>query len=269
MRVAIPGALADFLARTDLNTGPAAADPAAPAARAALDAGRRGRGSTLVITPSSTAVLQFISAFAELILTNREWRTPAEIRAARVWLDRAGRATSTLATDLAAAETEAQQAAALVTEAEATHGTWRGAWIGQQADDGLFALDLPAEQGALFDDRAAESAVEDAPEQPAEEPLAAPEVTSAYVDAYLARTYPALFTPERPQPLAQTPRTTASRRSDTPTGPTSTEGGPQPNRSSTNDRPATTNCHGRAACGGSNGPGSSARTRQGAATEAR
>ncbi|MEV0553155.1 hypothetical protein AB0I27_06805 [Streptomyces sp. NPDC050597] len=148
MSATIPGALADFLACTDLTTGPAATDPAAPAARATLDAGRRGRGRTLVITPRSTDVLQFISAFAELILTNREWRTPAEIRAARTWLDRAGRATTTLAADLATAEGEARYAAILITGAE---GTWRGEWIGERATSTaptLFPLDR--EQGALF-----------------------------------------------------------------------------------------------------------------------
>jgi hypothetical protein len=150
--VTIPGALADYLARTNLTTGPAAADPAAPDARATLDAGRRGRGRTLVITPRSTAVLQFISAFAEAILTNRPLHTQAEARAARVWLDRAGRATSTLAANLAAVEDEARYAATLVTEAEASEGTWRGAWIGANpADPALFDLDqTSAEQGALF-----------------------------------------------------------------------------------------------------------------------
>ncbi|MFD7068499.1 hypothetical protein ACFV97_14890 [Streptomyces sp. NPDC059913] len=51
----------------------------------------------------------------------------------------------------AAADVEAQQAAALVTEAEATGGTWQGAWIGDQDDDGtLFPVATPTEQGALF-----------------------------------------------------------------------------------------------------------------------
>ncbi|MET9914282.1 hypothetical protein ABZZ74_47580 [Streptomyces sp. NPDC006476] len=146
MRVTIPGALADHLAHTDLTTGPAAAHPAAPDARATLDAGTRGRGRTLVITPRSTAALQFISAFAEAILTNRHLHTPAEARAARTWLDRAGRATSTLAADLAAAQDEAPYGAALVTEAE---GTWRGEWIGESTNvPTLFPLDR--EQGALF-----------------------------------------------------------------------------------------------------------------------
>ncbi|MEV4036386.1 hypothetical protein [Streptomyces umbrinus] len=151
MSVAIPGALADFLARADLTTGPAATDPDAPAARATLDAGRRGRGRTLVITPHSTAVLQFISAFAELILTNREWRTPAEIRAARTWLDRAGRATTTLAADLATAEGEARYAATLITGSEAIEGTWRGEWIGERTTATAPTLSpLDHEQGALF-----------------------------------------------------------------------------------------------------------------------
>jgi hypothetical protein len=151
MRVTIPGALADHLAAADLTTGPASVDPAAPAARATLDAGRRGQGRTLEITPRSTAVLQFISAFAEAILINRTLHTTAEVRAARTWLDRAGRATTTLAADLAAAEEEARLAASLVTEAEATAGTWRGKWIGEHATAAAPALfPLDREQGALF-----------------------------------------------------------------------------------------------------------------------
>ncbi|MET7811768.1 hypothetical protein ABZT26_13020 [Streptomyces sp. NPDC005395] len=46
---------------------------------------------------------------------------------------------------------EWRTAAALVTEAEATEGTWRGAWIGEhQAGEALFDLDQDVEQGALF-----------------------------------------------------------------------------------------------------------------------
>ncbi|MFD8948978.1 hypothetical protein ACFV0B_09015 [Streptomyces xanthophaeus] len=49
------------------------------------------------------------------------------------------------------AEAEALYAAALVTEAEADDGTWRGEWIGeQQPADVLFAIEGPIEQGALF-----------------------------------------------------------------------------------------------------------------------
>ncbi|WP_329148785.1 hypothetical protein OIU91_21260 [Streptomyces sp. NBC_01456] len=43
---------------------------------------------------------------------------------------------------------EQRLAAALVTEADATDGTWQGAWIGQDADATLF--ERPADQGALF-----------------------------------------------------------------------------------------------------------------------
>ncbi|MFE5895908.1 hypothetical protein ACFQ67_00510 [Streptomyces sp. NPDC056488] len=47
-------------------------------------------------------------------------------------------------------EAEALYAARLVTEAEATAGTWRGAWIGR-TDPGVTLFDLdPAGQGALF-----------------------------------------------------------------------------------------------------------------------
>ncbi|MFF4706659.1 hypothetical protein [Streptomyces sp. NPDC001297] len=54
-------------------------------------------------------------------------------------------------------DAEALYAAALVTEADATDGTWRGAWIGEhQAADVLFVVDHAEEQGALFDDRAAQ-----------------------------------------------------------------------------------------------------------------
>ncbi|MFM9576794.1 hypothetical protein ACKI1I_03705 [Streptomyces turgidiscabies] len=50
-----------------------------------------------------------------------------------------------------ASDVEAQQAAALVTEAEASEGTWRGEWIGEQpAGDTLFTVEPAAEQGALF-----------------------------------------------------------------------------------------------------------------------
>jgi hypothetical protein len=54
-------------------------------------------------------------------------------------------------------DAEAVYAAALVTEADATDGTWRGAWIGeQQADGALFTVERPTDQGALFDGRAAQ-----------------------------------------------------------------------------------------------------------------
>ncbi|MEV6074366.1 hypothetical protein AB0L80_04505 [Streptomyces sp. NPDC052069] len=61
------------------------------------------------------------------------------------------------------ADAEALYAAALVTEAEANDGTWRGAWIGEQpADDVLFAVEGTVEQGALF-----------APAAPVREPIVA------------------------------------------------------------------------------------------------
>ncbi|MEU9141695.1 DUF6884 domain-containing protein [Streptomyces sp. NPDC048404] len=50
-----------------------------------------------------------------------------------------------------AADVEARLAAEMVTEADATDGTWRGEWIGPRADDALFTMDTShAEQGALF-----------------------------------------------------------------------------------------------------------------------
>lgn len=59
-------------------------------------------------------------------------------------------AQDTTAADRAAAVEEARLAAALVTEAEATEGTWRGEWIGERTTaPALFPLDR--EQGALFD----------------------------------------------------------------------------------------------------------------------
>lgn len=51
--------------------------------------------------------------------------------------------------DRAAAELESRQMAELITEAEATDGTWRGEWIGARDDATLFALP-GAEQGSLF-----------------------------------------------------------------------------------------------------------------------
>ncbi|EFL21882.1 LigA protein [Streptomyces himastatinicus ATCC 53653] len=86
------------------------------------------------------------------------------------------------------ADAEALYAAQLVTEADATDGTWRGEWIGQHPDDGLFTLEPAADQGALFDDRAAALAAD-----------------RAALDAHLARTYPALFAPEQPRPLELEP----------------------------------------------------------------
>lgn len=47
-------------------------------------------------------------------------------------------------------DVEARQAAAEVTEAEATEGTWRGEWIGDSPTETLFTLTAPTEQGALF-----------------------------------------------------------------------------------------------------------------------
>ncbi|MCX5161892.1 hypothetical protein OOK39_21865 [Streptomyces sp. NBC_00264] len=89
-------------------------------------------------------------------------------------------------------DAEALFAAQLVTEADADAGTWRGEWIGEQPDDGLFALAPNVEQGALFTGRAtAPTAAEAAP--PAAGPYCSPEVTRTSVDAYLARTYPALL----------------------------------------------------------------------------
>ncbi|MEV5131424.1 DUF6884 domain-containing protein [Streptomyces sp. NPDC053705] len=96
-------------------------------------------------------------------------------------------------------DAEALYAAQLVTETDADAGTWRGEWIGQQVDDGLFDLEPDAEQGALFDARAtATTAAESAP--PAGAPYCSPEVTRASVDAYLARTYPALLALRKGEP---------------------------------------------------------------------
>ncbi|MGC9536588.1 hypothetical protein [Streptomyces sp. UG1] len=164
MATVIPGALADYLTvepPLDVDT------------RAALDAARRGRGRTLVIEPKTVAVLHTISRAAERLLdtagTSRAQRT-----AARVWLDRAGHAPAPVATNAFAVDAvehaeqveagietvegaEALYGAQMVTEAEATEGTWRGAWIGEhQAADALFVVDAPAEQGALFVGRAAQ-----------------------------------------------------------------------------------------------------------------
>jgi hypothetical protein len=49
-------------------------------------------------------------------------------------------------------DAEALYATRVVTEAEATDGTWRGRWIGEQQNaDVLFYLAPDVEQGALFD----------------------------------------------------------------------------------------------------------------------
>ncbi|MEV0444777.1 hypothetical protein AB0I84_04750 [Streptomyces spectabilis] len=86
MATVIPGALAAHLIGqtiTDADTV------------AALDGARRGRGRTLVIEPTSTRVLHVISAYAEAILGIRKQHTAAEVRAARLWIQRVGHSPST------------------------------------------------------------------------------------------------------------------------------------------------------------------------------
>ncbi|MFS0695113.1 hypothetical protein [Streptomyces nitrosporeus] len=144
MSITIPGALADYLTAQRI----ADADTVT-----ALDGARRSRGRTLLIEPTSTRVLHIISAYAEALLQNRALHTTAEVRAARLWIQRAGHAPDTVTvrtaptvTDRAAAELESRQMAELITEAEATDGTWRGQWIG----DTTALFDRPTEQGAFF-----------------------------------------------------------------------------------------------------------------------
>ncbi|MGF0176700.1 hypothetical protein ACQF36_41480 [Streptomyces sp. Marseille-Q5077] len=79
--VTIPGALADYLADQFISDNETTA---------ALDAARRGRGSALVIEPTSTRVLHVISRFAERILAVPSIRTRAQRDAAHLWIKRAG-----------------------------------------------------------------------------------------------------------------------------------------------------------------------------------
>lgn len=68
----------------------------------------------------------------------------------QTWPDYAAEQAAALA---AIAAEESRQTAELITEAEATDGTWRGQWIGEQTDNGtpgLFTLAPDREQGALF-----------------------------------------------------------------------------------------------------------------------
>ncbi|MWA12580.1 hypothetical protein [Streptomyces sp. BA2] len=180
--VTIPGGLADFLADTNLATGADDHDPASKATREALDAGRRGRGRTLIIKPGSTDVLNVISEYADFLLAADDV-TAAERTAAQKWVEQAGHARKQLAADqpneatreatkTAHASADAyiarehpHVAALLATDpadraaanAEA-NGTWRAAWIGeQQAAEVLFVVDQAEEQGALFDERAAQT----------------------------------------------------------------------------------------------------------------
>ncbi|WP_097991867.1 hypothetical protein [Streptomyces sp. f51] len=81
MATVIPGALADHLTAQTITDAETVA---------ALDGARRGRGRTLVIEPASTLVLHVISAYAEAILENRKLHTAAKVRAARLWIQRAG-----------------------------------------------------------------------------------------------------------------------------------------------------------------------------------
>ncbi|CAL9480932.1 hypothetical protein [Streptomyces sp. enrichment culture] len=54
-----------------------------------------------------------------------------------------------------AAPAEIEQAVEAVVAADLADGTWRGQWIGEPADDALFAVERPIEQGALFAPRTA------------------------------------------------------------------------------------------------------------------
>ncbi|MEV2203753.1 hypothetical protein AB0E11_27855 [Streptomyces fradiae] len=97
MNVTIPGALADFLAGSSLAEGENDHDPAHLATRLCLEAGKRGRGRTLIIHPTSTDVLDVISQHAETLLNAEP--TTAERRAARLWIERAGHARPTVKTE--------------------------------------------------------------------------------------------------------------------------------------------------------------------------
>ncbi|GAA3237192.1 hypothetical protein [Streptomyces lavendulae] len=92
--VVIPGALADILSESNLATGADDHDPASKATREALEAGRRGRGRTLVIRPGSVDVLNVISEYADTIIQLADDYTRAEVTAARTWIERAGHARS-------------------------------------------------------------------------------------------------------------------------------------------------------------------------------
>ncbi|MEU2759376.1 hypothetical protein [Streptomyces sp. NPDC007094] len=83
MATVIPGALADYLTAQTITDAETVA---------ALDGARRGRGRTLVIEPTSTRVLHVISAYAEAIVENRALHSAAEVRAARLWIQRVGHA---------------------------------------------------------------------------------------------------------------------------------------------------------------------------------
>lgn len=89
MEITIPGALADFLAGTNLVSGADDRCPLSKATREALEAGRHGRGSTLIITPSLD-VLRVIGEYAETLLDmSDEEISRSERDAARLWVKRA------------------------------------------------------------------------------------------------------------------------------------------------------------------------------------
>ncbi|WP_399087995.1 hypothetical protein ACGH2B_12425 [Streptomyces sp. BBFR2] len=179
MEITIPGALADFLADTNLATGDDDHDPASKATRLALHHSRSGRGRTQIIVPT-LAILDVISEYAETLLTADEC-SRSERDAARLWMKRAEAARPSLAAeqhavegcaprdlahpDVADARTalDGLRTATLAdrhvisepTAAEqATDRTWRGGWIAgtpAPADEVLFDLGpADTEQGALF-----------------------------------------------------------------------------------------------------------------------
>jgi hypothetical protein len=167
VRICAPCAKAEK--RDRVEAGQVAADRATDGPALAERAGVRyaivGTGRRIHYSPNDDTlcgreITEYVSDsdpldLLDLLNRGRELCTPCIKAAEKRARDRA----------LAAAEVEAEQAVAEVAEAESADGTWRGEWIGQQADDGLFPVELPAEQGALFDNRATDATAPTAVEE--------------------------------------------------------------------------------------------------------
>ncbi|APD18629.1 hypothetical protein SEA_PAPAYASALAD_50 [Streptomyces phage PapayaSalad] len=127
MDVTIPGALADHLAHEVLD----------PTLANAMDAGRRGRGRTLIINATSTRVLHTISRHAEALLATPTIYSRAQRDAARLWIKRVGHAPALLthqfpsteeAYDATQCREDINDGDVLVIESEKVVGFLRRSW---------------------------------------------------------------------------------------------------------------------------------------------
>ncbi|MEU8950913.1 DUF6884 domain-containing protein [Streptomyces sp. NPDC048489] len=113
--------------------------------RAYCGAELAGPNGAAVLTCAACRHVRDTAAAVAVVEADEQFATVARAVDAVAYAEETGARVTALG------DAEALYAAQLVTEAEATDGTWRGAWIGEQpTGDLLFTLDPGTEQGALF-----------------------------------------------------------------------------------------------------------------------